>query len=53
MFQVDGNEATCICAVEPGNPLPTIGNSLKKLKSLYKVLTPSIKPKFLLAYGSS
>ncbi len=25
------------------NPLPTIGNSLKKQKSLYKVLTPSIK----------
>ncbi len=37
------------------NPLPTIGNSLKKQKSLYKVLTPSIKPpyKFLWAYGSS
>ncbi len=34
---------------------PTIGNSLKKQKSLYKVLTPSIKPpyKFLWAYGSS
>ncbi len=26
------------------NPLPTIGNSLRKQKSLYKVLTPSIKP---------
>ncbi len=26
------------------NPLLTIGNSLKKQKSLYKVLTPSIKP---------
>ncbi len=26
------------------NPLPTIGSSLKKQKSLYKVLTPSIKP---------
>ncbi len=26
------------------NPLPTIGNSLKKQKSLYKVLAPSIKP---------
>ncbi len=26
------------------NPLLTIGNSLKKLISLYKVLTPSIKP---------
>ncbi len=26
------------------NPLPTIGNSLKKQKSLYKVLTPSSKP---------
>ncbi len=37
------------------NPLPTIRNSLKKQKSLYKVLSPSIKPpnKFLLAYGSS
>ncbi len=36
------------------NPLPTIGNSLKKQKSLYKLLTPSIKPpyKFLWAYGS-
>ncbi len=35
------------------NPLPTIGNSLKKQKSLYKVLMP-IKPpyKFLRAYGS-
>ncbi len=28
----------------PFNPLPTVGNSLKKQKSLYKVLTPSIKP---------
>ncbi len=27
----------------PINPLPTIGNSLKKHKTLYKVLTPSIK----------
>ncbi len=37
------------------NPLPTIGNSLKKQKSLYKVLTPSIRSpyKFLWAYGSS
>ncbi len=26
------------------NPLRPIGNSLKKQKSLYKVLTPSIKP---------
>ncbi len=26
------------------NPLPTLGNSLKKQKSLYKVLTRSIKP---------
>ncbi len=36
------------------NPLPTIGNSVKKQKSLYKVLMPSIKPpyKFLWAYGS-
>ncbi len=25
------------------SPLPTIGNSLKKQKSLYKVLSPSIK----------
>ncbi len=25
------------------NPLPTIGNNLKKQKSLYKVLMPSIK----------
>ncbi len=28
------------------NPLPTIGNSLKKHKSLYKVLTPSINPPY-------
>ncbi len=37
------------------NPLLTIGNSLKKQKSLYKVLTPNIKPlfKFLWVYGSS
>ncbi len=36
------------------NPLPTIRNS-QKLKSLYKVLTPSNKPPciFLWAYGSS
>ncbi len=26
------------------NPLPTIGNSLKKQKSQYKVLTPGINP---------
>ncbi len=34
--------------------LPSIGNSLKKQKSLYKVLTLSIKPpyKFLWAYAS-
>ncbi len=37
------------------NSFLSIGNSLKKQKSLYKVLTPSIKPpyKFLWAYGSS
>ncbi len=35
------------------NPLPTIGNSLRKQKSLYKVLMPSIKPPILWAYGSS
>ncbi len=42
-------------AVHTYNPLPTIGNSLKKQKSLYKVLTPSIKPPYILlrAYGSS
>ncbi len=36
-------------------PLLTIGNSLKKQKSLYKVLTPSIKRPyiFLWVYGSS
>ncbi len=28
------------------NPLPTIENSLKQQKSLYKVLTPSIKPPY-------
>ncbi len=34
-------------------PLPTIGNSLEKHKSLYKVLAPSIKSpyKLLWAYG--
>ena len=38
-----------IIAVQAGqnklfnNPLPTIRNSLKKQKSLYEVLTPSIK----------
>ncbi len=32
------------------NPLPTIGNSLKKQKSLYKVLTPSTKPR-INSYG--
>jgi len=26
------------------NPLPTKANSLKKQKSMYKVLTPNIKP---------
>ncbi len=37
------------------NPLLTTGNSLKKQKSLYNVLTPSTKPpyKFLWTYGSS
>ncbi len=36
------------------NPLPTIGNSLKKQESMYKVLTPSIKPpyKFLWLMGA-
>ncbi len=35
------------------NPLPTTGNSLKKQKSMYKVLTPSIKPyKFLWLMGA-
>ncbi len=33
------------------NPLPTIGNSLKKQKSLYKVLTPSIKPPIYILMG--
>ncbi len=28
------------------NPLPTIGNSLEKQKSLYEVLMPSIKPPY-------
>ncbi len=32
--------------------LPTIGDSLKKQKSLYKVLKPSIKPPYN-SYGSS
>ena len=36
------------------NSLPTTANSLKKQKSMYKVLTPNIKPlyKFLWAYGN-
>ncbi len=36
------------------NPLPTIGNSLEKQKTQYKVLTPSIKPpyEFLWALGA-
>ncbi len=38
-----------ICALF--NPLPTIGNSLKKQKSLYKVLTPSIKPPIEILMG--
>ncbi len=33
------------------NSLPTIINSLKKHKSLYKVLTPSIKPPHINSYG--
>jgi len=35
------------------NPLPTKANCFKKQESMYKVLTPNIKPpyKFLLAYG--
>ncbi len=33
------------------NPLPTIGNSLKKQKSLYKVSTPSIKAPIQIYYG--
>ncbi len=43
------------CIMDVLNPLPTIGNSLNKQKSLYKVVTPSIKPpyKLLWAYGSS
>ncbi len=32
------------CEIETLNPLPTVGNSLTKQKSLYKVLTPGIKP---------
>ncbi len=31
------------CKLLSINPLPTIGNSLKKQKSLYKVLMPCIK----------
>ncbi len=59
IVHVDGNDRerySVICTETRGflgasaliilsiNPLPTIGNSLKKQKSLYKVLTPSIKP---------
>ncbi len=33
------------------NPLLTIGNSLKKQKSLYKVLMPNIKPPIYKYYG--
>ncbi len=36
----------CTCTLI--NPFPTIGNSLKKQKSLYKVLTPSIKPPIII-----
>ncbi len=40
------------------NPLPTIGNSLKKQENLYKVVTPSIKPPYkflweLITYNAS
>ncbi len=31
--------------------LPSIINSLKKQKTLYKVLTPSIKPPIINSYG--
>ncbi len=53
--ELPGNWCVELPVVDLVNPLPTIGNSLKKQKSLYKVLTPSIKPpyKFLWAYGSS
>ncbi len=37
----------CVYVCDHGcvlNPLPTLGNSLKKQKSLYRVLTPSINP---------
>ncbi len=40
------------CAPVCINPLPTIGNSLKKQKSLYKVLTPSIKPPYKFLWSS-
>ncbi len=34
------------------NPLPTIGNSLRKQKSLYKVVMPSVKPSiYIYSYG--
>ncbi len=35
----------------PVNPLPTIGNSLKKQKSMYKALSHSIKPPHINSYG--
>ncbi len=37
--------------VECFNPLPTIENSLKKQKSMYKVLMPSINPPHTNSYG--
>ncbi len=33
------------------NPLPTTENSLKKQKSVYEVLTPSIKPPIQILIG--
>ncbi len=57
-----GNKASMECSLVPSNtlipttkhcnPLPTIGNSLKKQKSLYKVLTPSIKPLYKFFMGT-
>ncbi len=32
-------------------PLPAIGNSLKKQRSLYRVIAPSIKPLIINSYG--
>ncbi len=39
-----GCEKSCKVAII--NPLLTIGNSLKKQKTLYKVLMPSINPPY-------